>query len=107
MANTEVDKEISILVGNQIRIARNLKKISQSQLSKALGISFQQIQKYEKATNRISATKLMQAAKFFNLPISFFFQEETHIAELTLIEDRKVRQKLRELIHLLIIAQSN
>jgi DNA-binding XRE family transcriptional regulator len=46
---------------------------SQGDVAKAVGITFQQVQKYEKATNRISAGRLWQMAKFFKVPIDYFF----------------------------------
>lgn len=48
--------------------------LSQTELGNALGISFQQVQKYEKGTNRISASRLQQIASFLQVPISFFFE---------------------------------
>lgn len=62
-----------VYIGKQIRKARELKWTSQSDLADALGVSFQQVQKYEKASNRVSCGKLLQIANFFELPILYFF----------------------------------
>jgi transcriptional regulator with XRE-family HTH domain len=62
-------------VGNRVRMQRILMKMSQEKLGEALGITFQQVQKYEKGVNRISASRLQQISQFLNVPPSFFFQD--------------------------------
>jgi len=52
---------------------------SQSQLGEALGLTFQQVQKYEKGTNRISASRLQQISETFQVPIEFFFEGVPHV----------------------------
>jgi transcriptional regulator with XRE-family HTH domain len=52
-----------------------MEKISQEKLGLALGITFQQIQKYEKGTNRIGASRLQKIAETLNVPVSFFFED--------------------------------
>ena len=64
---------IDIYVGRRIRYYRTLSNMSQQKLAEHLDITFQQVQKYENGTNRISAGRLFQVAKFFNVPISDFF----------------------------------
>lgn len=66
---TEVDKQ----VGARIRARREAMKVSQEKLGEALGITFQQIQKYEKGTNRVGASRLAQIAKTLDVPVSYFF----------------------------------
>jgi transcriptional regulator with XRE-family HTH domain len=61
-------------VGLRIRTRRVLKNISQEQLGSKLGITFQQIQKYEKGINRISAGRLYEIASFLEVPVSYFFE---------------------------------
>ena len=61
-------------VGSRVRMRRLMLGNSQSDLADALGITFQQVQKYEKGSNRISASKLQQAANFLKIPVSFFFE---------------------------------
>lgn len=61
-------------VGNRLRMQRILSNMSQEKLGEALGITFQQVQKYEKGINRISASRLQQISRILNVPPSFFFQ---------------------------------
>lgn len=61
-------------VGSRVRMQRVLLKMSQEKLGEALGLTFQQVQKYEKGTNRIGASRLQQIAKTLNVPPSFFFE---------------------------------
>jgi transcriptional regulator with XRE-family HTH domain len=61
-------------VGNRVRMRRLMLDMSQTALGDALGITFQQIQKYEKGTNRISASRLQEISNILQVPISFFFE---------------------------------
>lgn len=61
-------------VGSRVRMRRMLLKMSQEKLGEALGLTFQQIQKYEKGLNRIGASRLQQISKTLNVPPSFFFE---------------------------------
>ena len=61
-------------VGTRVRMRRMLLKMSQEKLGEALGLTFQQIQKYEKGLNRIGASRLQQISKTLNVPPSFFFE---------------------------------
>ncbi len=63
-------------VGNRIRVRRTLLGMSQEKLGAALGLSFQQVQKYEKGTNRVSASRLFEFAKILNVPVPYFFDNE-------------------------------
>ncbi len=60
-------------IGKRLKIARKLNKVSQVALGEKLGLSFQQIQKYERGTNRIPATRLLKIAKFLDVDILFFY----------------------------------
>ncbi|WP_439499702.1 helix-turn-helix domain-containing protein [Bosea sp. (in: a-proteobacteria)] len=60
-------------VGSRVRMRRMLAGVSQEKLGDALGLTFQQVQKYEKGANRISASRLQQIAKMLDVPVSFFF----------------------------------
>ncbi len=66
---------IDIHVGSRVRLRRNLLGMNQTDLSKALGVTFQQVQKYEKGTNRISASRLFNLSHVLDVPISFFFED--------------------------------
>ena len=61
-------------VGARIRIRRKLLGLSQSRLAEALNLTFQQVQKYERGTNRVSASKLYDIARFLQVPIAYFFE---------------------------------
>jgi transcriptional regulator with XRE-family HTH domain len=61
-------------VGSRARMRRLMLDMSQSALADALGVTFQQVQKYEKGTNRISASRLQQIAEFLQVPVPFFFE---------------------------------
>ncbi|MDD9919440.1 MAG: helix-turn-helix transcriptional regulator, partial [Alphaproteobacteria bacterium] len=65
---------IDIHVGQRLKQQRKLQNISQKSLAKQLGITFQQIQKYENATNRISASKLYKLSQILKTPIQCFFE---------------------------------
>jgi transcriptional regulator with XRE-family HTH domain len=61
-------------VGGRIRMRRHLLSMSQEKLADALGISFQQIQKYERGMNRIGASRLHQIASVLRVPVEFFYE---------------------------------
>ena len=61
-------------VGARVRMQRMLLKMSQEKLGEALGLTFQQVQKYEKGMNRIGASRLQQISKILNVPPAFFFE---------------------------------
>jgi transcriptional regulator with XRE-family HTH domain len=63
---------IDIEVGRRIRVYRNAAKLSQTDLGNALGLTFQQVQKYEKGTNRVAPSRLEVIAKVCGVPISAF-----------------------------------
>ena len=61
-------------VGQKLRLARTSRKLSQTQLGESSGITFQQVQKYEKGTNRVSASRLFEFAKLLGVEIAYFFE---------------------------------
>ena len=61
-------------VGNRLRMRRIMLGMSQTNLADGLGLTFQQVQKYEKGTNRLSASKLQQCAGILQVPVEFFFE---------------------------------
>ncbi|HME28851.1 MAG TPA: helix-turn-helix transcriptional regulator [Pseudolabrys sp.] len=65
-------------VGSRVRMRRMMLSMSQEKLGDALGLTFQQIQKYEKGTNRIGASRLQQIAHMLQVPVSFFFEGAPH-----------------------------
>lgn len=66
---------IDIHVGSRIRLRRTMLGMSQEKLGESLGITFQQIQKYEKGTNRVGASRLQNIAGILNVPAAFFFED--------------------------------
>ena len=61
-------------VGSRVRMRRIMLGMSQEKLGEALGLTFQQVQKYEKGTNRIGASRLQQISEILQVPVSFFFE---------------------------------
>lgn len=66
---------IDVLVGFRMRTRRKALDMTQAALAKALGVSFQQVQKYERGANRVSASILFRTAAIQNVPISFYFDD--------------------------------
>lgn len=114
--------DVDAHVGARLRQRRMLLGISQEQLAEMLGLTFQQVQKYERGTNRVSASRLFQLARALETPITWFFDEmgperaaekaevgdedydpmsRRETLELvrvySRIDDRKVRKKLYEM----------
>jgi transcriptional regulator with XRE-family HTH domain len=73
MANKSTN-QIDLIIGKRIRFCRHNANMSQESLGRALGVTFQQIQKYELGTNRISASRLHEMATLFAVPVSYFFE---------------------------------
>jgi transcriptional regulator with XRE-family HTH domain len=68
-------------VGSRVRMRRLLVGMSQEKLGTALGLTFQQVQKYEKGTNRIGASRLQQIAGILGVPVDFFFDGAPQMQE--------------------------
>jgi transcriptional regulator with XRE-family HTH domain len=125
--NKKKPNPTDVHVGSRIRLRRNMLGMSQEKLGETLGITFQQIQKYEKGTNRVGASRLQAISEVLGVPVAFFFEDapahnvaahglaEDASATLTLdfatsseglqlsrafvkIRDVKVRRKVLELI---------
>ncbi|MBY3117147.1 helix-turn-helix transcriptional regulator [Rhizobium leguminosarum] len=65
---------IDVYVGNRVRVRRKTLGMTQNGLAELLGITFQQIQKYEKGTNRIGASRLQRISEILRVPVGFFFE---------------------------------
>lgn len=115
---------VDTYVGRRIRERRKIVGFTQQKLAGHLGLSFQQVQKYERGTNRVGASKLVQLSKALEVPVSYFFEDlekdstgganlkkptiDPHILShaqvlavvksLIGIKDEKVRRRLIELI---------
>lgn len=66
---------IDVHVGKRLRLRRTLLGMSQEQLANAVGVTFQQIQKYERGSNRVSASRLYDVARVLGVNIAFFFED--------------------------------
>ncbi len=70
----KVPNPIDKHVGSRVRMRRMMLGMSQEKLGDALGLTFQQVQKYEKGSNRIGASRLQQIAHILQVPVAFFFE---------------------------------
>ena len=77
---------IDIEVGRRIRARRLSNGLSQSSLANSLGVTFQQVQKYEKGVNRVGAGRLQRIAHFLDVPMTFFFDGQSRQSGKTPIE---------------------
>lgn len=68
-------RPVDIHVGSRVRLRRTLLGLSQEKLGEAVGLTFQQIQKYERGANRIGASRLYEMGKILDVPVSFFFED--------------------------------
>ncbi len=66
---------IDVHVGSRIRLRRNMLALSQEKLGEAIGLTFQQVQKYERGANRVGASRLHELSRVLDVPVSFFFDD--------------------------------
>jgi transcriptional regulator with XRE-family HTH domain len=66
---------IDVHVGKRVRLRRTLLGMSQEKLGKAINLTFQQVQKYERGTNRIGSSRLYQLSQVLDIPVSYFFDD--------------------------------
>src|SRR5512134_202795 len=66
---------VDVHVGGRVRLRRTLLGLSQEKLGEAVGLTFQQIQKYERGANRIGASRLFEFSRILEVPVSFFFDD--------------------------------
>lgn len=79
---SDVPHPVDVHVGQRVKLRRTLLGMTQGKLGESIGLTFQQIQKYERGANRISASKMWQLANVLDVPISYFFDEmPDHIRE--------------------------
>jgi len=77
----KVPDPVDIHVGSRVRLRRTMLGMSQEKLGDNLGITFQQIQKYEKGANRIGASRIQNIAVALNTPVAFFFEDAPHTVD--------------------------
>lgn len=89
---------IDVYVGGRMRLRRIMMGLSQYALAQALGLTFQQIQKYEKGANRISASTLHRLGEVLDIPVSFFFDELPRDPKKAVPGDELTRRESLELL---------
>jgi transcriptional regulator with XRE-family HTH domain len=79
MSNTRKTKgtpnEVDVHVGQRLRVRRSLLGYSQEKLAGLIGLTFQQVQKYERGTNRVSAGRLYEISNILEVPVNYFFEQ--------------------------------
>ena len=109
-----MERELNIHIGIRLKQKRIEKNLTQTKVAKALNVTFQQIQKYEKGTNGLSASRMQALSNYFKVPISYFFEGFAEFKEEFNLENNRInieflnklitslsteyRQKLLELI---------
>lgn len=68
-----IASDVDVYVGGRLRERRNLMGLSQEKLADSVGLTFQQVQKYERGTNRVSASRLYEFSSVMDVPVSYFF----------------------------------
>ena len=72
---SERPNPIDVRVGSRVRLRRNMLGLSQEKLGDAIGLTFQQVQKYERGANRIGASRLHELSRVLDVPVAFFFDD--------------------------------
>ena len=85
-----MERELNIHIGIRLKQKRTEKNLTQTKVAKALKVTFQQIQKYEKGTNGLSASKIQALSNYLNVPISYFFEEFTEFKEEFNLENNRI-----------------
>ena len=70
-------------LGNKLKLRRLALGLTQTKVAKAINVTFQQIQKYEKGTNGVSSNRIMQLSQFLKVPIIFFFEDYKEFKDVT------------------------
>src|SRR3954447_17638939 len=74
MSKTKIPNPIDKYVGSRLRVRRTMLGMTQQKLAKALGLTFQQVQKYEKGVNRMGSSRVQHAAEILKVSVPFFFE---------------------------------
>jgi transcriptional regulator with XRE-family HTH domain len=72
---TGIPNPVDVHVGGRVRLRRTLLGMSQEKLGEAIGLTFQQVQKYERGANRIGASRLFDLSRVLDVPVAFFFDD--------------------------------
>jgi transcriptional regulator with XRE-family HTH domain len=78
-----MEENFNIHLGKKLRMRRLSLSLTQTKVAQAINVTFQQIQKYEKGTNGVSSSRLMQLARFLKVPVTFFYEEYKGYNDLT------------------------
>jgi len=81
MSENKLPNDVDRIVGMRMRLRRRDLKLTQEQLGEKLGLTFQQVQKYEKGVNRVSAGRLFNMASVLGVPITYFFEGVSEMLE--------------------------
>src|SRR5229473_721525 len=113
--STKAPNPVDKYVGSRVRMRRIMLGMSQEKLGEALGLTFQQVQKYEKGTNRVGASRLQQISEILQVPVSFLFEGgpsgATNAEGLALtraftrISDAKLRRSIVEMVEQIAIRE--
>ena len=87
------DNNVDLLIGTKIRLRRHVLGMSQTDLGNRIGVTFQQVQKYEKGHNKIVASRLLEVTNIMDVPISYFFEDLNNTPSQ---ESLKVSEKVLE-----------
>lgn len=87
---------IDVHVGSRVRLRRTLLGMSQEKLGEAIGLTFQQVQKYERGANRIGASRLFDLSRVLDVPVSFFFDDMPAEAAAAPVDDDEVGGGIEE-----------
>jgi transcriptional regulator with XRE-family HTH domain len=92
---TGVPDPVDVHVGVRIRTRRLLLGMNQETLASALGLTFQQVQKYEGGANRVSASRLAEVAEVLGVPVSFFFNDLDLAGETATPDEQEIREMMQ------------
>ena len=81
-----MEENFNIHLGKKLRLRRLSLGLTQTKVAQAINVTFQQIQKYEKGTNGVSSSRLMQLSQFLKVPITYFFEDYNNFKDLNQAE---------------------
>ena len=88
-----MERELNIHIGIRLKQKRIVKNLTQTKVAKVLNVTFQQIQKYEKGTNGLSASRRQALSNYFKVPISYFFVGFTEFKEEFNLENNRINMQ--------------
>jgi|TARA_B110000881_G_C18451233_1_gene451144 transcriptional regulator with XRE-family HTH domain len=81
-----MEERFNIHLGKKLRMRRLSLGLTQTKVAQAINVTFQQIQKYEKGTNGVSSSRLMQLSQFLKVPITYFYEDYKDYKDLVIID---------------------